>query len=192
MSMLFQFVQIAYWLALATWFGAVLFVALAPPVILRTMRDTKPVLPNVLSVNLEGQHGTLLAGTIMGNLIEPLIRLQLVCAGVLLVALAAQWFLIDLSGSMVVPPILRSALYVAAVVLLLYDWRVVWPKTWKYRQEYIDHADEPDVANPALDQFDRYQAESLRTLMIITCLLLGMILFSAIIQPSLLAAAPSR
>ena len=192
MSTLFQFVQIAYWLALATWFGAVLFVALAPPVILRTMRDTKPVLPNVLSVNLEGQHGTLLAGTIMGNLIEPLIRLQLVCAGVLLVALAAQWFLIDLSGSMVVPPILRSALYVAAVVLLLYDWRVVWPKTWKYRQEYIDHADEPDVANPALDQFDRYQAESLRTLMIITCLLLGMILFSAIIQPSLLAAAPSR
>jgi hypothetical protein len=192
MSTLFQFVQIAYWLALATWFGAVLFVALAPPVILRTMRDTKPVLPNVLSVNLEGQHGTLLAGTIMGNLIEPLIRLQLVCAGVLLVALAAQWFLIDLSGSMVVPPILRSALYIAAVVLLLYDWRVVWPKTWKYRQEYIDHADEPDVANPALDQFDRYQAESLRTLMIITCLLLGMILFSAIIQPSLLAAAPSR
>ena len=192
MSTLFQFVQIAYWLALATWFGAVLFVALAPPVILRTMRDTKPVLPNVLSVNLEGQHGTLLAGTIMGNLIEPLIRLQLVCAGVLLVALAAQWFLIDLSGSMVVPPILRSALYIAAVVLLLYDWRVVWPKTWKYRQEYIDNADEPDVANPALDQFDRYQAESLRTLMIITCLLLGMILFSAIIQPSLLAAAPSR
>ena len=190
--MLFQFVQIAYWLALATWFGAVLFVALAPPVILRTMHDTKPVLPNVLSVNLEGQHGTLLAGTIVGNLLGPLMRLQLVCAGVLFIALAAQWFLIDLSGSMVVPPILRSALYIAAVVLLLYDWRVVWPKTWKYRQEYIDHADDPDVANPALDQFDRYQAESLRTLMIITCLLLGMILFSAIIQPSLLAAAPSR
>jgi hypothetical protein len=192
MALLFQFVQIAYWLALATWFGAVLFVALAPPVILRTMRETKPVLPDVLSVNLEGQHGTLLAGTIVGNLIGPLVRLQLVCAGVLLVALAAQWFLIDLSGSNVVPPILRSALYIAAVVLLLYDWRVVWPKTWKYRQEYIDHADEPDVANPALDQFDRYQAESLRTLMIITCLLLGMILFSAIIQPSLLAAASSR
>jgi hypothetical protein len=192
MSLLFQFVQIAYWLALATWFGAVLFVALAPPVILRTMRDTKPVLPNVLSVNLEGQHGTLLAGTIMGNLIGPLVRLQLVCAGVLLVALAAQWFLIDLSGSNVIPPILRSVLYIAAVVLLLYDWRVVWPKMWKYRQEYIDHADEPDVANPALDQFDRYQAESLRTLMIITCVLLGIILFSAAIQPSAMAFAPSR
>lgn len=188
--MLFQFVQIAYWVALATWFGAVLFVALAPPVILRTMRETKPVLPHVLSVNLEGQHGTLLAGTIMGNLLGPLVRLQLVCAGVLFVALVAQWFLIDLNGTNVFPPILRSALFIAAVVLFVYDWRVVWPKTWKYRQEYIDHADEPDIANPALDQFDHYQGESLRMLMIVTCLLLGIILFSANIQPALMSTPP--
>ena len=190
--MLFQFVQIAYWLALATWFGAVLFVALAPPVILRTVREAKPVLPHVLSVNLEGQHGTLLAGTIMGNLLGPLVRLQLVCAAVMFVALAGQWFLIDLTGPNVVQPIVRTALFLAAVVLFVYDWRVVWPKIWRYRQEYIEHADEPDVANPALDQFDHYQAESLRTLMIITCLLLGIILFSANIQPSLMAVAPSR
>src|SRR5687768_5688350 len=189
--MLFQFVQIAYWLALATWFGAVLFVALAPPVILRTMNETKPVLPHVLSVNLEGQHGTLLAGTIMGNLLGPLVRLQVLCAAVLLVTIAAQWFLIDLTGTNVVPPILRSALYVAAVVLFVYDWRFVWPKIWQNRQEYIDHADEPDVANPALDRFDQYQGESLRTLMIITCLLLGIILFSANIQPSMMSA-PAR
>ncbi len=187
--MLFQFVQIAYWLALATWFGAVLFVALAPPVILRTMSEAKPILPNVLSVNLEGQHGTLLAGTIMGNLLGPLVKLQLMCAGVLLVTIVAQWFLIDLDGTNVVPPILRSALFVAAVVLFVYDWRVVWPKIWKFRQEYIDHADEPDVANPALDQFDHYQAESLRTLMIITCLLLGIILFSANIRPALMPSS---
>jgi hypothetical protein len=102
----------------------------------------------------------------------------------------ARQFLIDLHGANVVPPILRSALYLAAVVLFIYDWRVVWPKTWKYRQEYIDHADEPDVANPALDQFDHYQAESLRTLMIITCLLLGIILFSANIQPALMTTPP--
>ena len=183
--MLFQFVQIAYWLALSTWFGAVLFVALAPPVILRTMRETKPVLPDVLSVNLEGQHGTLLAGAIVGNLLTPLVRLQLACAGVLFFALAGQWFLIDLHGANIVPPILRSALYVAAVVLFVYDWRVTWPRTWKYRQDYIDHADEPDIANPALDQYDHYQAESLRTLMIVTCLLLGIILFSANIREAL-------
>ncbi len=183
--MLFQFVQIAFWLALSTWFGAVLLVALAPPLILRTMRETKPVLPQVLSVNLEGQHGTLLAGAIMGNLLGPLARLQLACAVVLFLALGAQWFLIDLHGANVAPPIFRSGLYVAAVVLFVYDWRVTWPRIWKYRQDYIDHADEPDIANPALDQFDHYQAESLRTLMIITCLLLGIILFSANIREAL-------
>src|SRR6187549_3718289 len=99
MSLLFQFVQIAYWLALATWFGAVLFVALAPPAILRTMREAKPVLPDVLSVNLEGQHGTLLAGSVMANLLAPLVRIELVCAAVILLAIIAQWFLIDLNGT---------------------------------------------------------------------------------------------
>ena len=78
-----------------------------------------------------------------------------------------------------------TALDVAAVVLFVYDWRVTWPRTWKYRQDYIDHADEPDVANPALDRYDHYQAESLRTLMIVTCLLLGIILFSANIREAL-------
>ena len=52
---------------------------------------------------------------------------------------------------------------------------------WKYRQEYLDHADEPDIANPALDQFDRYQTESLMILRNILCLLIGMIIFSAFI-----------
>ena len=67
----------------------------------------------------------------------------------------------------------------AAVVLFVYDWRVVWPKTWHYRQEYIDHADEPDVANAAKDEFDRYHRESVTLLSVVLFLLLGMILFSA-------------
>jgi hypothetical protein len=182
--MLFEFVQIAYWLALSTWFGAVLFVALAPPIIQRTVRESNPILPNVLSVNLEGQHGTLLAGMIMQNLFSSLVWIELACGGVLLIATIAHFFLIDISGGAVARPILRSALLIAAIVLMVYDWRVVWPKILKYRQEYIDHADEPDVANPALDQFDKYQGESLRVLMIILCLLLGMILFSGDIRPS--------
>ena len=61
----FIVVQIAFWMALSTWFGAVLFVVLAPPIILRAVRQNNPVLPTVLSVNLEGQHGTLLAGSII-------------------------------------------------------------------------------------------------------------------------------
>jgi hypothetical protein len=67
-------VQILYWLALSTWFGGVLFVALSAPVIFRTVREQNPLLPTVLSVNLEGQHGTLLAGSIVGNLLTMLLR----------------------------------------------------------------------------------------------------------------------
>ena len=80
---LFQLVQIVYWLALSTWFGGVLFVAMAAPVIFRTVRENNPVLPHVLSVNLEGQHGTLLAGSIVGSLLARLAWVQLACGGII-------------------------------------------------------------------------------------------------------------
>src|SRR5580704_19328585 len=63
-EMLLDLVQVVYWLALSTWFGGVLFIAAAAPVIIKTVKDADPLLPTVLSVNLEGQHGTLLAGGI--------------------------------------------------------------------------------------------------------------------------------
>jgi hypothetical protein len=180
---MFQAIQIAYWLALSTWFGGVLFIAMAAPVIFRTVRDADPTLPKVLSVNLEGQHGTLLAGTIVANLLNVLLRVQLLCGAVLLVAILGQWFFIDRSpGLGLLLPILRTAMYLAAVGLLIYDWRVVWPRIQKFRQEYIDHADEPEVANPAKEQFDRYHQESVTVLRNVLFLLLGIILFSANIQ----------
>src|SRR5204862_5746439 len=91
--MLFPVVQIVYWLSLATWFGGVLFIAVAAPVIFRTIREQRPLLPTVLSVNLENQHADLLAGSVVANLLEILSRVELVCAGGVLVGLAGQWFL---------------------------------------------------------------------------------------------------
>ena len=177
--MLFQLIQIAYWLALSTWFGGVLFVAIAAPVIFRTVRESNPLLPEVLSVNLEHQHGTLLAGAIVGNLLRMLMRVQLVCAGLLFIALGAQWFLVNLHDrSQLITIILRTALYVAAVILMAYDSWMIATRMWRHRQEYLDHADEPDVANPAKDQFDHYHRESVTILGIVLFLLLGMILFS--------------
>src|SRR3954468_22902191 len=105
-SDLFQLVQIAYWLALATWFGGVLFIAMAAPVIFRTVRENDPTLPMVLAVNLEGQHSSVRAGTIVSNLIAQLIRVELACAGGLAIALAAQWFVTDVAGERYVLPLL--------------------------------------------------------------------------------------
>ncbi|HEY1628434.1 MAG TPA: hypothetical protein VGF52_01170, partial [Tepidisphaeraceae bacterium] len=149
---MFAAIQIAYWLSLSTWFGGVLFIAVAAPIIFRTIREADPTLPKVLSVNLEAQHGTLLAGTIVGNLLETLARVELLCAAVLFLAILGQWFLIDRTGLNLVPAILRSAMYLAATTLVIYDWRIVWPRIKKFRQEYIDHADEPEIANPAKEQ----------------------------------------
>lgn len=175
----FELLQIIYWLALSTWFGAVLFIAVAAPVIIRSVREANPVLPSILSVNLEGQHGTLLGGSIIGNIVNVLVRIELACAAALLLALVAHWAELPRLGAPLVMQLLRNALYLAAVALLIYRWRVLWPRLWRQRQEYIDHADEPDVANPALDEFDRLQSESATVLIMQLAALLGMILFSA-------------
>jgi hypothetical protein len=179
-SAMLHFVQIVYWLALSTWFGGVLFVALSAPVIFNTVRDSNPILPTVLSVNLENQHATLLAGSIVGNLMERLTRIEYACAVALLLTIAAQWALIrPMAGANFVSALLRTALYVGAVAMVVYHSRVLWPRMMVKRQQYLDHADEPEIANPAKDDFDRYQRESVTVLTITLALLLGMVLFSA-------------
>ena len=64
-------------------------------------------------------------------------------------------------------------MFVAAVAFVIYNWRSVWPKVLHYRQEYLDNADDPDKANPALDLFDRYQNESLMIVRNVLFLLAG-------------------
>ena len=179
----FALVQIIYWISLSTWFGGVLFIAIAAPIIFRTVKENNPILPTVLSVNLEGQHGSLLAGTIVANLLNQLVQIELICAGGVLLALVGQWFVTDTSGNHWLLPLLRSAMYLAAVIIILYDWRFLWPRINKNRETYVEHADEPDVANPAKDEFDRLHAESVNLLMLRAALLLAIILFSGSITP---------
>ena len=185
--MLFQFVQVLYWLSLATWFGGVLFVAVAAPVIFRTINEADPTLPRVLSVNLDKQHSTLLAGSIVANLLNILVRVQLICAAALCATMIVQWIYLDYtSRTHLFAAILRGAMFVAAVGFAVYDWLVVWPRVTRFRQEYIDHADEPNIANPAKENFDRYQDESVTVLRNILFLLLGIILFSGDISARVL------
>ena len=172
-----------YWLALSTWFGAVLMSAIAPPVILRVVLRADPTLPRVLSVNLDRQHSTLLASDIVGELLSVLFRVQSACAAVLLPALVAQWFLVDRTGLALAFPILVSGLYVGAVALLVYGWQSVWTKVMSHRGAYIEQADDPEKANPELDQFDRYSIELSAVVRNLLFALLGMVLFSVNFLP---------
>jgi hypothetical protein len=177
--MLFQLVQTVYWLALSMWFGGAMFIGVAVQAIHRTVRENKPVLPHVLSVNLDDQHSTLLAGAIVGNLISAMTRVEVVCAGILFLALVSQWFLIDLSDTWnKASAFVRFGLFLAATAVVIYNGWVLWPKVMKTRQAYIDDADDPDKANAASERLDRLQRDSEMLLMALVFLLLGIILFS--------------
>src|SRR5687768_16400648 len=181
----FLVVQTFYWLALSTWWGGAFFVAVMAPVVFRTVREANPILPTVLSVNLENQHGSLLAGSIVGNMLQMLSTITIACAAIILVMLIGQWFVMETGGIRTALFVLRCTVFVAIVGLAAYDRFAIWPKTWRFRQEFIDHADEPEVANPAKEQFDRYHRESLTVLFIILALLSLMVVFSALVQPRL-------
>jgi hypothetical protein len=183
---LFMLVQTVYWIALSVWFGGLLFVAVIWPVIYRTIDEADPTLPTVLSVNLEKSHGSLLSGNIMANILRLLSKIQLGCAAAMLLMLLAQWGVMDLSRQNKIHAIIRSALFLAAAGIVIYERYVVWPKLMQHRQTYLDHADEPDIANPAKEQFDRYQGEELRLLFFQIILLSLVMMFSAVVTPRLI------
>ena len=172
-----------FWLALATWFGAVLMSAIAPHIIVRSIREADPTLPLVLSVNLDRQHSVLLAGSVVSDLMATLFRIQGLCAAAFLPALVGKWFFVQLSGGRFMLPMLVSALYIGGVTFLGYGWRIVWPKVIRHRNAYIENADDPDVANAELDLFDRYQGELFAVVRNLLFTLLGMLLFAAALQP---------
>src|SRR5687768_4212134 len=180
----FQLIQTIYWLALSTWFGSALAVALIVPVIFRTIREANPILPTVLAVNLENQHATLLSSNVVAGIMKLLSNLQIVCAAVVLVAFVAQVFVIDLSGQYRFAAFVRGACYLASVGLLLYQRLVIWPRATEHRQTYLDHADEPETANPAKDQMDHYDRESVRLLMFTLAALSLLIAFSSVVSPT--------
>src|SRR4051812_47212776 len=98
---------------------------------MRTVRENNPVLSTVLSVNLEGQHGTVLGGSIVGRIMGLLFPIEIACAAAILLAMLAQWGLMRPQGPYLFAAIVRAALYLAAVALLIYHWRVLWPRAWR-------------------------------------------------------------
>ncbi len=180
----FQFIQIIYWLAVSTWFGSVIFIALAAPIIFRTVRESNPIMTDVLSVNLQGQHATLLAGSIVGNLLARLSVIQLGCAGIILITTVLRFFTADMARMNWLVAILRLGLCVAAAGVVAYDRFIIGRRITKSRSEYIEHADEPEVANPAKDRFDADHRRSMTLMMVTLGLLLLLIMYSANIQPA--------
>ncbi len=179
----FQLVQSVYWLVLATWFGSLVFIAVAWPIIVQVVREEDPTLPRVLSVNVDHDHASLLAGTIVGAIIRQIGLAQLCCAGALLLMLVLQWFVMNDNWHNRVAGIARCSFFVGAAVMLAYDRRVVWPKAWKAREQFIENADDPEKANIYREQFIQLQRESVRLIFFQLVLLSLVIVFSSAITP---------
>src|SRR2546430_16691512 len=118
---LFMLVQTVYWIALAVWFGGLMFISIIWPIIYRTIGEADPTLPTVLSVNLEKSHGSLLAGNIVANILRLFSTIQLGCAGALLLTLPGQWGVIDLSQRNILHASIPSLLFIPAAPIAVYD-----------------------------------------------------------------------
>jgi hypothetical protein len=180
--MAFQLIQTLYWLSLTLWLGGTLFIVLCWPIILNVLREEDPTLPRVLSVNVDHDHAALLAGTLVGALVKNFGRIQLACSGIVLATLAAQWFVVVLDSYGMLAGIARGALYFGALGLLLTDRFSVWPRVWAAREAFIEHADDPEIANPIRERFNQNQLTSIRLMLLQLTLLSLMIVFSVMIR----------
>ncbi len=173
MSFPLQLVLVLYWLSLSTWFGGVLFIAMAVPVIVRTMKESDD------ASGLDEDRRVLLTGTVIENLFAALVRIEALCAGVLLILIIAQWILIGLhGGAVLITGIIRSAVFLGAAILTIYQWRVLEPRAVKLRRELVASVDNPEALDPARRQFEQHSQEIYTLLAIQGFLLMGMILFS--------------
>ena len=90
---------------------------------------------------------------------------------------------VNIEGSNFIAAILRMVLWLITIVLLHYEWRWHYPRTWHLRQEFLANAANPDVANPAREAFEHEHRRSERLFLMTICLLAGMIMLSANITP---------
>lgn len=190
MILLYQAVQILYWLVLSAWFGSLVFLVLAAPIVFRTVRKLEVRSGLYSDPSLQDEQTTIVAGDIVGAVLARLAQLQMVCAIALLPLMIAQLLLINLAGSNLVAAALRISLLLITIVLLHYEWRAHYPRTWRLRQEFLNNTDDPDAANTAREAFEKEHRRSEQMFLVTICLLIGLVMLSANITPRSYTSSP--
>ena len=191
MSLAYQAVQIFYWLVLSVWLGSMVFLAAAAPAVFRAIKNLDARSGKHSDPAFDEEQTTIVAGGVMGSLLNRLTQIQLICAGAMLPLMVGQILLIDLTSTNGIAAIVRAALWLIALMILLYEWRIHHPHTWALRQQYLDNPDDPEVSGRAREQFDREQRHSEQLFQITVFILIGLVVLSANIQPrSRVFAAP--
>ncbi len=183
---MFPLVQAIYWFGIAAWFGTAVAVLISINSIFRTIKEHDPTLPKVLSVNIDGDHATLLAIDLLVSLLK-LLNLVAIFGGTLvMVGGVGQLFLAETGGPRRVELILRGMLLLCSVLLVIYGWRFTTPKLARGLKTYIDQADDPEARSKNRDQIIRCYRDAVVATGALACTLGGLILFSANIVPTLI------
>ncbi len=183
MSLAYQAVQILYWLVLSVWLGSMVFLAAGAPAIFRAVKDLDARSGKHSDPALDEEQTTIVAGGVMGSLLNRLTQIQLICASAMLPLMLGQILLIDLTSTNRTAAMVRAVLWLFAVIILIYEWRIHHPRTWALRQKYLDNADDPEVSAQAREQFDREQRHGEQLFQITVFILIGLVVLSANIQP---------
>lgn len=183
MSLGYQTVQILYWLVLSVWLGSMIFLAAGAPVIFRAVQRLDGRSGKYADPALDEEQTTIVAGGVVGSLMDRLMQIQLICAGAMLPLLIGQLLLIDLTATNRLVAAVRVALWLVAAAVAVYEWKFHYPQTWAYRQKYLEHADDPETSNTAREQFHREQHFSEILFQVTVFLLIGLVVLSANIQP---------
>lgn len=174
---LVQLIDTLSWAALATWFGGALFLAVASGVIFRVHRDADPTLPKVLSVNIDGDHASLLSAEVVSGIDRIYTVIGLVCAAVIVVAVIIRSVVEPAGGA---ARLVQGLVVLLAAIVTAYQGRSLRPRIERARLDYIADADDPEKSADARIRFNRFSREYLNVLMLLIALLLGAILFGAV------------
>lgn len=154
-----------YWLALGTWLGAMIMLALAAAAAFHVSREQGATLPSLqyATSHLQGRDAEVLAGHVVGRMIDHLAVLQMVCAVLIFLTLLLQltMFRAELhlrAGS--AGNVLRVLLLVAALALLKFDRIHVNPTIHEHRAAMYETGISQQQYEVARAAFDRYHALS--------------------------------
>ena len=155
--MAYRLVQAFYWLCLGTWFGAIVMLIVAAPIVFATARGLEPTLHQPPYDQFPAQAADVLAGGTVGGMLVGLGVIQTVCAAGVLVCLGLQCMVwpARIAGGVRSPlNLLRIGLLLGPMLLLAVDRLVITPQLGQYQQaSYTTGLAETERAE-ARKQFD--------------------------------------
>ncbi|MFA9480405.1 DUF4149 domain-containing protein [Phycisphaerales bacterium AB-hyl4] len=168
----FRFTQGLYYLALGTWFGALVMLAIAAAITFRTLEEHAFVLQTGLlhAAGVEPDHAAdaprIFAGEVVGQIIQGLTWLQAICALVAIACLLLQTTLFRrrlANAGRSRANLLRTLLVVGPALVLLLNVFWINPNVWQSREAMYDPARTETQRIEARLIFDHHHRLSERT-----------------------------